>query len=92
MRLSLFANLSFIPHLQDLAAKEWPARVSAVKLLSSTYGVIESPSRGQLRQVFVGLCEDDTPMVRRAAAQVSFTVCFCRPLVALSTTSIDTPL
>ena len=55
---------------QNLATQEWPARVSSVQVLSIAYAVVEGTQRKELLQLYLELCNDETPMVRRAAAQV----------------------
>ena len=62
---------SYVEMLGRLAQKEWfTARISAAGLISSAYTKISTPAlqRDQLNN-FTRLCKDDTPMVRRVAAQ-----------------------
>jgi serine/threonine-protein phosphatase 2A regulatory subunit A len=58
-----------LPLLQRLAGREWPARVSASKLFATAYPPAQEQQRTELRAAFLKLCHDETPMVRRAAAQ-----------------------
>lgn len=60
----------FIPLLKRLATKDWfTAKISAASMCHLSYKSL-SPSRQQeVRQIFIGLCGDDVPMVRRVAAQ-----------------------
>ena len=55
--------------LQRLAAKEWTSRVSATRLFAIAYPRAPAPVQAELRATFIALCQDDTPMVRRAASQ-----------------------
>jgi serine/threonine-protein phosphatase 2A regulatory subunit A len=53
-----------------LSTKEWfTARCSAALLLSTAYPKLSSQQQSQLLANFAKLCRDDTPMVRRVAAQ-----------------------
>lgn len=58
--------------LRRLCEREWfTSRVSAAGLLAVTYARLagpDSPARAEVRTMFRKLCEDDTPMVRRAAS------------------------
>lgn len=55
---------------QRLATGEWfTSRVSSCGAFVSAYPQAPEGSRGDLRALFAHLCRDDTPMVRRAAAQ-----------------------
>jgi len=57
-----------IPTLRKLANGEWfTTRVSACGLFSSTYTLVAEQLQADLRVAFVHLCNDDTPMVRKAA-------------------------
>ena len=73
-----------VPTIQALVATEWfTARVSAASLFAAAYGQLGAgaagagappeaacaEARGTLRKLFATLCEDETPMVRRAAAR-----------------------
>lgn len=44
--------------------------MSACRLFSTAYPRVQEPLRSELRAMFVQLCKDETPMARRAAAQV----------------------
>jgi serine/threonine-protein phosphatase 2A regulatory subunit A len=56
--------------LQRLASGEWfTSRVSACGLFTVAYPRVPAGVRTELRQLFAQLCHDETPMVRRAAAQ-----------------------
>jgi len=59
-----------VPILHRLATKNdfFTARVSACALLPTTYKYAEEEQKAGLRRVYTTLCADDTPMVRRAAA------------------------
>ncbi|RMZ53178.1 hypothetical protein APUTEX25_005167 [Auxenochlorella protothecoides] len=59
----------FVPALQRLAGKEWTARVSATRLFTPTYARCPPEHRPDLLRAFLALTKDETPMVRRAAAQ-----------------------
>lgn len=55
---------------QRLATGEWfTARVSGAGLFAVAYPRASHALKAELRQLFSQLCHDDTPMVRRAAAQ-----------------------
>jgi HEAT repeat protein len=56
--------------LQRLATGEWfTSRVSACGLFAVAYARASPQHRTELRQLYTQLCHDETPMVRRAAAQ-----------------------
>jgi len=56
--------------LEDLASKEWfTARISAATLLASAYPGLTDDQQSSHLKHFESLCKDDTPMVRRVAAQ-----------------------
>jgi len=56
--------------LEDLADKEWfTARISAASLLASAYPKLTNVQQDSFLRYFESLCKDDTPMVRRVAAQ-----------------------
>jgi serine/threonine-protein phosphatase 2A regulatory subunit A len=59
----------FVPLLRRLLDKEWTARVSAAQLFATAYPRAPAAVRPDLRAWFADLCKDETPMVRRAAAQ-----------------------
>lgn len=53
-----------------LSTKEWfTARISAAALITSAYPKFTTDQQHQLLTNFAQLCKDDTPMVRRVAAQ-----------------------
>jgi serine/threonine-protein phosphatase 2A regulatory subunit A len=53
-----------------LATKEWfTARMSAATLIASIYPHLQSAQQAEYLKYFDALCRDDTPMVRRVAAQ-----------------------
>jgi serine/threonine-protein phosphatase 2A regulatory subunit A len=56
--------------LSKLATKEWfTARVSSASLISSAYRKLTTAQQTENLNLFAQLCRDDTPMVRRVAAQ-----------------------
>lgn len=57
--------------VRRLAATEWfTARISSAGLLASAHARVTDPEqRAEHVQLFARLCSDDTPMVRRVAAQ-----------------------
>ncbi|KAI3515801.1 hypothetical protein L1887_14705 [Cichorium endivia] len=60
---------SFVPLVKTLTAGEWfTARVSACGLFHTAYPSASETLKTELRSVFSQLCQDDMPMVRRAAA------------------------
>jgi serine/threonine-protein phosphatase 2A regulatory subunit A len=62
--------VSWCDVLQRLATGEWfTSRVSSCGAFVSAYPPAPEGLRGDLRALFAHLCRDDTPMVRRAAAQ-----------------------
>lgn len=55
---------------QRLAAGEWfTARVSACGVFAALQGRAPAQQKTELRSLYTQLCRDETPMVRRAAAQ-----------------------
>ncbi|KAF1332530.1 Serine/threonine-protein phosphatase, partial [Globisporangium splendens] len=60
----------FVPLVKKLTEGDWfTSRVSACSLFASVYPKLtESGKKKELRDFFQVLCNDDTPMVRRAAA------------------------
>lgn len=59
----------FFPLVQRLAAGDWfTTRTSACGLFAACYPRVSMDYKVELRQHFRLLCQDDTPMVRRAAA------------------------
>jgi len=67
------AHEHYVPAVLRLAGGDWfTARVSACGILATAYGKCDATRddlRRDLRSAFAKLCDDDTPMVRRAAAQ-----------------------
>ena len=56
--------------LSRLATKEWfTARMSSAGLICSAYPKLTSKQQHEHLDLFTQLCQDDTPMVRRIAAQ-----------------------
>lgn len=58
----------FIPLVDRLIKKEWTSRVSATQLFATAYPRAPPAMQTELRTWFAALCKDETPMVRRAAA------------------------
>ncbi|CAB0006209.1 unnamed protein product [Nesidiocoris tenuis] len=59
----------FVPLVTRLSSGDWfTSRTSACGLFSVCYSRVNSTVKADLRQHFRTLCQDDTPMVRRAAA------------------------
>lgn len=59
----------FVPLVQRLAAGDWfTSRTSACGLFAVCYPRVSAAVKADLRLNFRSLCQDDTPMVRRAAA------------------------
>ena len=46
----------------------YPSRVSACYLIPTVYEHLEETEKDETRKLFLELSQDDTPMVRRAAA------------------------
>lgn len=72
----------YLPLLQRLSGGDWfTSRTSATSLFAAVYPRVGGDVTGtqeNLRKMFAQLCNDDTPMVRRAAARdlgVSSLVC-----------------
>ena len=60
----------FLPFLKRLASKDWyTARISAASMCHLAYKSLPPSCQLEVRQIFISLCGDDVPMVRRAAAQ-----------------------
>lgn len=56
--------------LSRLATKEWfTARMSSAPLIASAYLKLTKQQQEEQLQLFAQLCQDETPMVRRVAAQ-----------------------
>ncbi|CAN8013144.1 unnamed protein product, partial [Ixodes persulcatus] len=59
----------FVPLVKRLASGDWfTSRTSACGLFSVCYPRVSATVKAELRNHFRNLCQDDTPMVRRAAA------------------------
>ena len=59
----------FCPVLSRLATKDWfTSRISAASLFHIAYKRLPDSEKTRLRVLFLRLCSDDTPSVRRAAA------------------------
>lgn len=62
-------EIHVIPTLQRLVSGEWfTSRTSACGLFSVCYPRVPASVKAELRNLFRQLCQDETPMVRRAAA------------------------
>jgi serine/threonine-protein phosphatase 2A regulatory subunit A len=62
-------QLTRIYSFQRLASGEWfMARVSSCGLFHIVYPSATDPLKAELRTIYGQLCQDDMPMVRRAAA------------------------
>lgn len=61
-----------VPCLHRLATKTdfFTARVSACSLFPTAYQFADEDQKAALRKAFVTICSDETPMVRRAAANL----------------------
>lgn len=58
----------FVPLLKRLANGDWfTTRVSATGLFTVCYPLVSEALQTELRSLFNNLCNDDTPMVRKAA-------------------------
>lgn len=59
----------FVPLIERLAIGDWfTSRSSSAGLFAVAYGKATPSNHDKLRQLFNQLCQDETPMVRRAAA------------------------
>jgi serine/threonine-protein phosphatase 2A regulatory subunit A len=59
----------FIPFLSRLSTKDWfTSRISAASLFHIAYMRLPDVGKSRVRPLFLRLCSDDTPSVRRAAA------------------------
>lgn len=59
----------FVPLVKRLATGDWfTSRTSACGLFSVCYSRVTASVKADLRSQFRNLCQDDTPMVRRAAS------------------------
>ena len=64
-----FSIINILSHFQRLAAGEWfTARVSSCGLFHIAYPSAPEALKAELRTIYSQLCQDDMPMVRRAAA------------------------
>ncbi|CCG84102.1 protein of unknown function [Taphrina deformans PYCC 5710] len=62
-------ELYFVPLIERLATGDWfTSRSSAAGLFALGYGKSSKGNQEKLRLLFQQLCQDETPMVRRAAA------------------------
>ncbi|SOV08880.1 probable ser/thr protein phosphotase 2A regulatory subunit A [Ustilago sp. UG-2017a] len=60
----------YIPLLKRLSGGDWfTSRTSSTSLFSAVYPKAKPATQEELRKMFTALCNDDTPMVRRAAAR-----------------------
>lgn len=60
----------FVPLIRRLANGDWfTTRVSACGLLTASYPLVNETLQAELRELSNNLCNDDTPMVRKAAYQ-----------------------
>ncbi|CAH8651863.1 unnamed protein product [Schistosoma bovis] len=74
----------FLPLIKRLATGDWfTSRTSACGLFSVIYRQSSTAVRAELRRAFKQLCTDDTPMVRRAAANRLGELARCLELDAL---------
>jgi len=59
----------FVPLVTKLATKEWyTSRASAACLLHLAYPKLSDNRRTTFREMFIKLCADETPLVRKLAA------------------------
>mmetsp|Transcript_19578 Transcript_19578/g.34907 ORF Transcript_19578/g.34907 Transcript_19578/m.34907 type:complete len:614 (+) Transcript_19578:147-1988(+) len=59
-----------VPLVKRLATGKWfTSRISSSSLFEQIYSRVVAEQQNEMRGLFVQLCEDDTPMVRRAACQ-----------------------
>lgn len=60
----------FVPFIGRLVRKDWfTSRTSAVSLIHVGYQRLSQDDKASIQAMFIRLCSDDTPTVRRAAAQ-----------------------
>ena len=60
----------FVPMLRNLFSRDWfTSRISACALFAVAYPRLTDATKAEFRGMFGQLCRDDTPMVRRSAAQ-----------------------
>ncbi|KAJ3020024.1 hypothetical protein HKX48_001439 [Thoreauomyces humboldtii] len=59
---------SYIPMIKRLSTGDWfTSRTSACGLYAPAYALSSPATQDELRKMYIQLCNDDTPMVRRAA-------------------------
>ena len=67
----------YLPLLKRLSSGEWfTSRTSAALLFAAVYEKVPLAMRTDMHNMFVTLCMDETPMVRRAAARDMSVRCF----------------
>ncbi|MCO5549546.1 hypothetical protein L7F22_003018 [Adiantum nelumboides] len=60
----------YFPLLRRLSGGDWfTSRTSSTSLFAAVYAKVSPALQDELRKLFAALCNDDTPMVRRAAAR-----------------------
>lgn len=60
----------FAPFVMKLASQEWfTSRISAASLFSVCYSRLPEKEKATFRTMFIRMCTDDTPLVRRVIAQ-----------------------
>lgn len=60
--------VKFVPVIRRLTNGDWfTTRVSACKIFTCIYPLVGESVQDELKTLFIDLCKDDTPMVRRAA-------------------------
>jgi serine/threonine-protein phosphatase 2A regulatory subunit A len=71
----------YSPFVVRLSTKDWfTSRISAVALFHPVYNRLPESEKSTFRLLFVRLCADDTPIVRRIAAQyLSELAKLCKP-------------
>ncbi|KAK5666179.1 protein phosphatase 2A structural subunit [Batrachochytrium dendrobatidis] len=77
----------YLPMLKRLSTGDWfTSRTSACGLYASAYPLVSPTHQDELRTLYSQLCNDDTPMVRRAAATclAKFTRALSKPHVISS--------
>lgn len=63
-------EIYLLPMLKKLAQRDWyTSRASATSLFHLVYPVASEQVKKELEAIFLELCEDDTPTVRRVASQ-----------------------
>ena len=72
----------FVPLATKLATNDWyTSRASATCLLHLAYGRVKDSQRQYFKDLFVKLCSDDTPTVRKLGA-FNFTL-FCYEIISV---------